>query len=225
MRLLANTKKLNIALSGVLILGAVLWNGWVFGWLNHGLAGYLHMSISELEAVGQSHAALFNILEDVSGLFMIIGALGLIVIKKLGLSLLSLILLTIAIIGGLTLYDVAHPLDCNTYQNPACSAKIAAGQVSHRQLQHVAESNITAYVTILLALLVVAWAYAAKLSASDCWLVALLAIGVIITLIILDTSNNVTLNAVSERLWNVLVSVDIGLIALRHAKLGRLAKL
>ena len=68
--------KIHKWLIGVLVLGAVLWNGWLLGGLNHGLAGYFQMSISELEAVGQPHAGLFNLLENVSGGLLIIGGVA-----------------------------------------------------------------------------------------------------------------------------------------------------
>jgi hypothetical protein len=219
-------KKPNPLFAITLLLGALLWNGWVFGWLNHGLAGYFQMSISELEAVGQPNASLFNILEDASGLLLIVGALGLLLggavtklTRKRGLPslLLSLILLATMLIGALTLYDVAHPLDCNRYHDPACVAKIDAHppQLSHTNMLHQTESTVTAYVTGVLVLLIALWAYMAKLPRAQLTAVTTLAIITILALIILDISTNVLAGAISERVWNVLVSLDIGFVALK----------
>src|ERR1039458_2880011 len=99
-------KRLNFILAVTLLAGAVLWNGWVFGFFNHGLAGYIHMSISELEAAGQPHEHFFDIFENVSGIAMIVGALGLMLTLRRKFNIvLILILAAIAFIGALTLYE------------------------------------------------------------------------------------------------------------------------
>jgi nitrate reductase gamma subunit len=227
-------KKLRPLFAIALLLGALLWNGWVFGWLNHGLAGYFQMSISELEAASQPHVSLFNSLENASGLLMIIGALGLVFLRltkatphkisekerlrSLPLSIiLSIVLFTITLIGVLTLYDVAHPLDCNRYHNPVCVAKIESQppQLSHTNTLHETESRIAAYTTAFLVLVIVVWAYLAKLPNAELAGVASIAIATIIALTILDIDGNVLAGAISERIWNVLVSLDIGFIALK----------
>jgi hypothetical protein len=205
-------KKLSLLFAVILLAGAVLWNGWVFGFFNHGMAGYIHMSISELEVVGQPHAGLFNLLEDISGICMIVGAFGLIAISRRFNSLL-LVLLCIAAIGGLTLYDVAHPLDCNRYNNPVCVARINANEVSHSNVLHNDESRITAYITIVLALLIAAWAHLEDLPFAERIGLIAVALAVVIALILFDTDGNVLTNSISERVWNVLVSAAIGYVA------------
>jgi hypothetical protein len=198
----------------MVLVGAILWNGWIFGFLNHGTAGYLHMSISELEVVGQPRAWLFNFLEDASGICMIIGALGLIVTlgRKFNRVML-LILVVIAAIGVLTLYDVAHPLDCNRYNNPVCLAKINDNEVSHTNVLHNDESRITAYVTIALTILVVIWAPLKALERFELIGLIVIVAGVVTTLVVLDIDSNILLGAVNERIWNILVSADIGYVA------------
>lgn len=212
-------KKLNIKFAMLLLLGAVLWNGWVFGWLNHGTAGYLRMSISELDALRQPYAALFNILGDVSGLLMIVGAFGLGVINNQKLNtILLLILVSITAIGALTLYDVAHPVDCNRYRNPVCVVKWDTEQVSHRQVLHAIESKITVIMTVLLALLVVRWVYTENSLRSDRLVIIVLTISILITLVMPVNANTIVLDSVFERIWNILVSVLIGYVGLRFLR-------
>lgn len=216
--------KLNKLLAIILALGAVLWNGWVFGWLNHGTAGYLRMSISELEALRQPYGSLFNILEDLSGGLMIIGSLGFIAAnwRKLNKLLLS-ILICITAIGALTLYDVANPVDCNRYHNPACMLKWDTEQVSNTQIRHVIESDITLIMTVLLALLVLWWVYSEQLLRRDFLAIGALTICILITLVMPVNANTIVLDSVFERLWNVLVSVDIAYVGLKlfQAKLSK----
>ncbi len=204
--------------SAFLLLGAVLWNGWVFGYLNHGPAGYIHMSISELEARRQLHAQLFNILEDVSGIFMIVGGVMLLAVQRGITVIFATIIVCIIAIGGLTLYDVAHPLDCNQYHNPACQARVKTGEVSRTDVLHNEESRITAYVTILLALLVILWVWQQGAPRTEIVWVSLCALAVIVPLAFLQWGNNVTVNAIAERIWNVAASIDIGIIAWRGLK-------
>jgi hypothetical protein len=206
-------KKLSIIFGVILLIGAMLWNGWVFGFFNHGLAGYLHMSISELEVVGQPHAGLFNFLEDASGICMIIGALGLIAVINRRVNIMLLILISIAAIGALTLYDVAHPLDCNRYNNPVCVSRVNANEVSHTDVLHNNESRITAYLTIFLAILIVTWTHVHKLRLSEHIGLIVIAGVVVATLVVLDTNGNVLIDAVAERVWNVLVSIAIGYVS------------
>jgi hypothetical protein len=203
----------------MLLVGALLWNGWVFGFFNHGLAGYLHMSISELEVAGQQHTALFNFLEDASGTCIVIGTLGLIAIANRRINIMTIILISTTTIGALTLYDVAHPLDCNRYNNPVCVARVNANKVSRRDVLHNNESRITCYLTLLLAILIAVWAFVEKLQRSELIGLMVLAAGIAITLAILDTNGNILTDAVSERIWNVLVSIDIGYVSWKFMKL------
>ncbi len=201
----------------LLISGALLWNGWLLGGLNHGLAGYFGMSISELEAVHESFRGLFDVLELISGLLMIIGSL-LVIVRLRSYRLLVVIAAAICTIGVLTVYDVNHPLDCNEYHNPVCVAKVDANQVSHTDKLHILESRITAYVTILFTLLVGAWAYVKKLPKSELIFVAFVFAATLVTLTIQNYGTNVLANAISERVWNSAVSLDIIFVALRLPK-------
>lgn len=219
-------KRLIVTFAVFVIAGAFLWNGWVFGFLNHGVAGYLHMSISELEVRGQPYKRLFDILEDISGVCMIIGGLGLIALAKHKKnSIMPLILALVVAIGSLTLYDVAHPLDCNRYDNPACVARINTDEVSHTNVLHNDESFLTAYITTVLGLIIVCWTILKKLPRYKIVAFILLAAGIIITLYILDSNGNVELDAISERIWNVLVSIDIGYIGWQFIKLRPSSKI
>lgn len=207
-------KKLRRLFVFVLILGAILWNGWVLGFLNQGLAGYLNFSISELEVVGQPARALFDFFESISGILMIIGSIGLLITLKSRSVFLNLILISVAIVGGLTMYDVGHPLDCNRYNNPICIAKVYAEEISITNIRHNTESRVTAYVTIFLALIILVWAFMEKLPRGEIMSITLLALGIVVTLTILNFNNDIELDAILERIWNVLVSLDIVLVAL-----------
>lgn len=200
-----------------LLIGGVVWNGWLLGFLNHGSAGYVHMSISELEALNQPYENLFDLLELVSGLLLVVGSLALIALVRKP-TLLVLIAASIGAIGALTLYDVAHPLDCNQYNNPVCAAKVEANQVSRTNQLHIIESRITAYVTILLTVLVGIWTYVKKLPKSELIFVALVLAATLVTLTIQNYGNNVLTNAISERVWNTVVSLDIIFVAFRLPK-------
>jgi len=211
-------RKAHVLFAAMILAGAVLWNGWVLGFYNHGLAGYLHMSISELEVVGQTHASLFNFLEDVSGILMLVGAIGTILAFNRRINVLLLILICIGMIGALTLYDVAHPLDCNSYDNPVCISHIQKNHLSQTDVLHNDESRLTAYITIILAVLIVIWEHLNELRRAENIGLITIAVAVIGILIVLDTNGNILVDAVAERIWNVLVSVAIGYVAVKLLK-------
>jgi hypothetical protein len=199
----------------LVIGGLFLWNTWVFGWLNHGAAGYTRMSISELNVLGQPYATFFSVTEGLSGLFLLVGAFGLIAtIRKGGFMLLALIL--IGIIGALTVFDATHPVDCNQYQNSVCAAKAARGDISNTDKEHGVESIVTNYATVFLALILVAWVLIRKISKEDIAMVesaivVILAMGIIISLVI--RSRNIVFDSISQRVWNTLVSFDFLYVA------------
>ncbi len=212
-------KRLNFILVVTVAAGALLWNGWVFGFFNHGLAGYIHMSISELEAVGQPRSGFFDILDNLSGIALLVGALGLIVTLRQKFNvLLILILAATALIGGLTLYDVAHPLDCNRYNNPVCVARVDDNEISQVDILHNDESRVTAYATIVLSILIVLWAPLKNLLRFELIGLIIIVAGVITTLALFNFDDNLVLSAVTERVWNVLVSLDIGYVAWKLIK-------
>jgi len=206
-------KKLITITAICLLLGAILWNGWVFGWLNHASAGYLHMSISELEVRGQPRAFIFESLDFISGIFMVLGAFGLMIITKARPLLLGLIAVCIFFVGALTLFDVSHPLDCNTFNNIVCVRKIESNHVSTTNMLHNEEGTVTAYLTVLMILFTVIWVYLTGQSKFRLNSALIAFFGIFITLGILATSGNVMAGAISERIWNVLVSINIGFIA------------
>lgn len=201
-------KNLKLASLVTIVLGVLLWNGWILGWLNHGWAGYSRMSISEMNVLGQPHAVFFSMLELFSGLLLLVGAAGAVIVKHKN-TLAAAAILLIGLIGGLTVFDAGHPLDCSQYQNAACAARATAGEVSQTDKQHNAESRITAYVTVLLAITILAWAYLEKLPRQYSIVALVILAGVIITLEILNYSDHVFANAIAERIWNTLVSIDI----------------
>jgi energy-converting hydrogenase Eha subunit C len=208
-----------VAFFAILMLaGALLWNGWIFGYLNHGIAGYLHMSISELEVLHQPHAELFNVLEDASGICLIVGSIGLLIVRRVLLGYITLALLAyIMAIGGLTMFDVSHPLDCNTYNNPICQDQINDNHISQSDQLHNEESRITAYATLVLAVftLFTVWQEHHRLNRDFLWL-SFCTVLIVITLAFLDWDTNVTISAIAERLWNMAVSFNIGYIAWRY---------
>ena len=204
-------KKLKALEIIILVIGGlILWNTWVFGWLNHGLAGYTRMSISELNVSGQPYALFFSGTELLSGLFLLVSGLGLTSFTKKS-KLALVVLALVALIGGLTIFDAVRPVDCNRYQNPACVAKIASGQLSASDRQHGTESRITDYATGFLALALIAWALAAKMPGRELAIVVVLAIGVIATSVI--GSDSIVYDSISQRVWNVLVSFDFLFVA------------
>lgn len=205
-------KKLVIT-AGLILLtvgGLFFWNTWIFGWLNHGVAGYTGMSISELNVARQPYAPFFSVTELLSGWFLITSALGLIAaIRKGGFTL--VVMLLIGMIGALTVFDATHPVDCNQYQNPVCVAKATTGRVSNTDKEHGIESVITNYATVSLALVLMAWALVRKKSGEDVVLtelvlVTLLVIGITASLVV--RSRNLTFDSIAQRVWNSLVSFE-----------------
>jgi|SRR5581483_4122431 len=199
--------------SGIALLitgGIVLWNAWIFGFLNHGLAGYTQMSISELNVSGEPFSRFFTGSEWLSGLLLLLGGLVLLYsIRKVGYFMLIALVLTI-LIGGLTIFDAAHPLECNRYQNPTCSLKWARGEVTSNQKEHGIESQTTNYVTIVLSIELVIWVLHQKLfkgerSYLELGLVALLAVATIAPLLI--SSSSIVTESIGQRIWNTLTSV------------------
>lgn len=203
-----------------LVLGALLFNGWVFGLLGHGSAGYFQLSISELEVSTQPWHWLFRSLDGLSGLLLVIGGVGIFMIHKIaGSGWLKLVAILIAALGLLTLVDVAHPLDCVRYQNPACVANIAAHHLSHTNELHESESRITAYASGFLALLAVIWAFRANHSKAFTGLLVVLLALIIVTLQVEDHAGSVVTDAIAQRLWNLLVTSDLILLASGITKL------
>lgn len=192
---------------GLLIASSIFWNGWLIGWLNHGLAGYLRMSISELNVIGQPHYFLFTTLEYISGLLLIAAATVLLISfpKEILLILVSLV---IAFIGLLTVYDAANPLDCNQYQNHDCLIRNNTDEVSITDKHHNTESRITAWVTIFLSILVSVVLYINKRRKTLFVFSLLILVCILATLGILNYSSHIFANAIMERIWNVAVSGD-----------------
>lgn len=216
-------KKLVLIEILILILGGVfLWNTWAFGWLNHGTAGYTQMSISELNVPGQPYAAFFSITEGLSGACMLVSAAGLLVsIRKKNTFFLIALGLT-AVLGVLTIFDATHPVDCNRYHNPTCIARAARGVISRTEEEHGIESDIMNYMTVALALVLMAWAFVHKALGEDVAVielvaVTLLAIGVILSLIV--HGDGVVFSSFIQRLWNVLVSFEFLYVAYKAWKL------
>jgi hypothetical protein len=203
---------------GILLLiggGLILWNAWVLGFLNHGAAGYTQMSISELNVSGQPFAQLFTATEWLSGLLLLIGGLVLTAMKPRSRFMLIALLL-IAAIGGLTIFDATHPLDCNRYQNQICQIEWARGEVTITHKEHGIESRITDYATMLLAITLLAWALHHTFSKKnvpyiELAIVAVLAIAIVLPLII--SSNSIVIESLGQRLWNTVTSLAFLYIA------------
>jgi hypothetical protein len=205
--------KLGIAL--LVIGGLFLWNTWIFGWLNHGLAGYTRMSISELNVAGQPSSLFFAITEWLSGLTLLIGAILLIVTMRRG-GFILISLLMIAMIGGLTIFDASHPVDCNRFQNQACTLKMARDDVTTINQEHDIETEISEYATMLLGLVLIVWATYHKLSGEEMPLIELLVIVAIIAITIAPlvmSTNNATIAALGQRLWNTFASIEFLYVA------------
>jgi hypothetical protein len=207
-----SSKKLAVIELIVLIIGGVLlWNTWVFGWLNHGSAGYTSMSISELNVAGQPYATFFTVTEWLSGLFMLLSCGGLIaVIHPKRFMLVALVL--IALIGALTIFDAWRPVDCSRYRNPVCVVDTNEGYVNRSTIEHVIESRISVVATIALALDLVALAYTEKTSELEQAIVSILAVGIITTS---AAGGDLLFSSISQRVWNVLVSFDFLFVASR----------
>lgn len=216
------TTKLGIVL--LVVGGVILWNTWALGFLNHGAAGYTQMSISELNVGGQPFSRFFTDTEWLSGLFILIGGLLLVYAIRKGGYFMLIALVLVAIIGGLTIFDATHPVDCNRYQHPACALKWARGEVSAIQKAHGIESETTGYITVLLSIELVVWTIYARLSKgrlsySELCFVVLLALGVATPLLVPTNSITITTEAVGQRVWNTLTSVLLLYIIyqIRHA--------
>jgi len=194
-----------------LILGGFFWNAWVFGWINHGMAGYLHMSISELNVAGQPGASWFVFAEVASGLFLFIAGLA-IALNVSRQTLLTVIAICITIIGLLTIYDGVRPLDCSRYDNVACQRAVHDGSISQSDTDHNIESRITYYLSILFSLLVSIWLYRFDRHHYTALIGLLTLLGVVTTLIILSLASSEIIVSLTERSWNVLISFDFLLI-------------
>jgi hypothetical protein len=207
----------------LLIGGLFLWNTWVFGFLNHGVAGYTQMSISELNVPGQPYASFFSITEGLSGFFLLFSGLALIATIRKGVFLIVALSL-IALIGALTIFDATHPDDCSPYQNPVCATKMNDGQVSATEKAHGIESIITDYATVSLALFLMLWVGVRKLTGEDVVLVeigsiVILGVGLILTRII--PTHDVSVGSLVQRTWNTLVSLEFLYVEYRVKTLMR----
>lgn len=224
MKSMKQSTVLKVAVALLILGGVFLWNTWVFGGFNHGIAGYTRMSISELNVTGQPFASFFSITEGLSGLFLLLGALGLLVAIRQGGFLFIALLLT-ASIGALTIFDATHPVDCNSFQNQACVIKMKSNQVSSTNKEHDIESAISNYAAILLALVLTVWAFVHKASGEDVPLAELVIVGTLaITIIapLVIPKGSVVFDSIGQRAWNTLVSAEFLYIAYKvrrlHAK-------
>lgn len=166
------------------------------------------MAISELNAVSQPHSSFFSLMEYLSGQLLFVGtALLMVTIRKGVFMLLALSL--VAIIGLLTIFDAAHPVDCNRYQNKACISMVMQGEVSLVHQKHNAESTISGVVTILLTLLLIAWALTRRLAGeevaiAEVVLVSMLALALIASVTI--RNDNIVFDSLAQRAFNTLAS-------------------
>jgi hypothetical protein len=197
----------------LLILGGVfLWNTWVFGFVNRGLAGYTQMSISELNVVGQPFSHFFTVTEWLSGLFLLFGGTVLLAaLRRANLFLLGALLL-ISILGALTVFDATHPVDCNRYDNSACALKWARGEVTTEHQEHGLESEMSDYVIIALAAMLILWAAHQRLSEQiksfpyEIPAVVLFSLAILLPPLVIST-NDITVDSVGQRAWNTLTSL------------------
>lgn len=190
-----------------LLAGTIAWNAFILGWLNHGSAGYIRMSISELNVIGQPHYLFFTVTELLSGIFLAIG--GLLLIPNKHKSFLAVLIAgLICFTGLLTIYDSSNPLDCNQYNNPVCAQKDDKGLVSLADKHHNTESTITDYETGALALLTIAFFYVVKADKRLLYLLSFSTLAVVISLAILEFDSSVFTDAIAERVWNLFISVD-----------------
>jgi hypothetical protein len=189
----------------------------MFGFLNHGAAGYVHMSISELNASGQPYAQFFRITELLSGILLFLAITSLAAtIRIRGLLLLSSTL--IAFVGLLTVYDALHNVDCNPYENAECTTKMLRGDISNTNKDHDTESLISTYTAGSLTIIVMVMAILRR-NAYDGYgklelhIVATITIGVLLSLILHYKSN--TYNELCQRLFNMLLSLEFIYITYR----------
>jgi hypothetical protein len=210
-----------LGIASLVFGGLILWNTWVFGFLNHGIAGYTQMSISELNVAGQPFAWFFTATEWLSGIFIILGCCMLMLVRGRGKFMLLALILTAAI-GGLTIFDATHTLDCNRYQNPTCALKWTEGKVTTTHKEHGVESQITDYVTILLGITLVLWAIYHTLSKDAPYveLALVLILALAIAGPILVSSKNIVIESLGQRLWNSLTSVAFLYIAYKARRLA-----
>lgn len=189
------------------ILAVLFWNSWILGWLNHGSAGYLRMSISELNVIGQPHYFFFTILELISGILLAVAGLLLLPIKHKGI-IGIIIAILICLCGLLTIYDSINPLDCNQYHNPICLRDDTLNRVSLVDKHHNSESVITDYLTGVLSLLTLMYFINIKASRKLLITLAVTAAAVITCLLILEYDHSIFTGAIAERIWNAVICAD-----------------
>lgn len=209
-----------IIITACLVLGAILFNGWLLGFLGHGRVGYSEFSISELEVSSQAWHWLFRSLDGLAGLLFIIGGCGVFMLRHLARSFwLNLVAILIVALGLLTLFDIMHPLDCVRYHNPVCVTAIADHRLSHTNNLHESESRITAYVSGFIALAIIVWAWCSDLAKVFVGIAVVLLGFIILALTIENTTHSVLADAAAQRSWNLFVSSDIILLVIGINKL------
>jgi hypothetical protein len=95
---------------------------------------------------------------------------------------------------------------------------VNANELSQGDILHNDESRVTAYATIVLSILIVIWAPLKTLLRFELIGLIIIVAGVVATLALFNFDDNLVLSSVSERLWNVLVSLDIGYVAWKLIK-------
>ncbi|HSX05681.1 MAG TPA: hypothetical protein VLF69_04390 [Candidatus Saccharimonadales bacterium] len=203
-------KQLGLALA---ITAAVLWNGWILAIFIYPHTTWLHMEISELSIPVQPWSWLFRILDGLSALCMIGLALVQLRIKKLPARWMIAGSLLLLALGLLTLFDITHSLDCVQYNHPACIAAVANHSTSMHDLAHKSESLVTSYISIFFALWVLCLNIRLRRGVTMITWSGILALGIVGSLAILNAAHSLLLFAVTDRLWNLVLSADLLMLA------------
>lgn len=164
-----------IAATGVVgLVAAVTYSNWIVApWLNPRVS-VRGSFVSDLGAHGQPHAAVFNSIDALSGIAIVVLAWGL--WRHLGAGrLVALGCLALAGFGAGSIAEAVLPLDCAPSLSAACAEREASGHgISWADRGHTIAS-VYSIVAVLLSMLFLCWALRHTRGwrwPARCWLVA-----------------------------------------------------
>lgn len=162
------------ALGGIGVAAGLAYSNWLAApWLNRRVS-VRDSFVSDLGAAGQPHAAVFNFLDVLSGIGIVVLAWGL--WRHLGAGrLIGMGCLTLAGFGAGSIAEALLPLDCASSLNAACAEREASGHgISWADRGHTIAS-VYSIVAVLLSMLFLCWALRHTRGwrwPARCWLVA-----------------------------------------------------
>jgi hypothetical protein len=196
-----------------LFAAAILFNGWILEGFVYTYQAWSHMWISEVEIASQPWSWLFRGLDASSYVAMLLAAIlgGITFIRYKGQAR-YWIYLAFVLVGAMALlgfFDITHSLDCVRYQHPACLAQATTHTVSRTAMLHGLESHASAAASMLFGLIVIVIIRMRDQTSRLYLLSIIVGASIIGTLSILAYSDNLFVESITQRGWNVLVSLQL----------------